>query len=79
MQSIDLTPEYREKSEKLKIVKELYLTFLLEYNDLIQVVKPNDCTLPDSGGGNQIEIKPSLDSEKTARYARVFNRCVDKT
>ncbi len=41
MQSIDLTPEYREKSEKLKVVKELYLTFLLQYNDLLNVVKPN--------------------------------------
>lgn len=41
MQSLDLTPEYREKSEKLKVVKELYLTFLLQYNDLLNVIKPN--------------------------------------
>ncbi len=41
MQSLDLTPEYREKSEKLKVVKDLYLTFLLQYNDLLNVVRPN--------------------------------------
>ena len=41
MQSLDFTPEYRKMLEKLNVVRELYLNLLLQYNDLLQVVRPN--------------------------------------